>query len=88
TAALDSFKKRALHLLGSDETRIAFDLSREPRSMRERYGMHRYGQRSLLARRLVEAGATFVTMVLENPTPPGTSMPKDCCYNWDSHAVN
>ncbi len=50
--------------------------------------MHRYGQRALLARRLVEAGAGFVTMVMENPTPPGASMPKDCSYNWDSHAVN
>ena len=31
----------------------------------------------LLARRLVEAGASFVTMVMENPTPPGQTMPKD-----------
>ena len=41
-------------------------------SVRDRYGMHRYGQRALLARRLVEAGASFVTMVLENPYVPAS----------------
>ena len=50
--------------------------------------MHRYGQRALLARRLVEAGSTFVTMVMENPSFPGQSFPADVTYNWDSHAVN
>ena len=54
----------------------------------ERYGMHRYGQRALLARRLVEAGVSFVTMVMENPSYPGESFPTDVTYNWDSHAVN
>ena len=38
-----------------------------------------------MARRLVEAGASFVTVVMENP---GGEMPKNCTYNWDSHAVN
>jgi hypothetical protein len=42
----------------------------------------------LLARRLVEHGATFVTMVLENPSFPTESFPADVTYNWDSHAVN
>ena len=55
--------------------------------MRERYGRHAYGQRALLARRLVEAGCTFVTMVMENPMP-GEPLPSDVSYNWDSHAVN
>jgi hypothetical protein len=86
--AMDTFKQRAMHLLTSDAARKAFDLAGEPRALRERYGMHRYGQRALLARRLVEAGATFVTMVMENPAPPGQGIPKDCSYNWDSHAVN
>jgi hypothetical protein len=40
-----------------------------------------------MARRLVEAGVTFVTMVMENPNPPG-GLPKHVSYNWDSHAVN
>jgi len=88
SAALDTFQQRAMRLLTSDATRQAFDLNQEPPQLRERYGMHRFGQRALLARRLVEAGASFVTMVMENPTPPGGTMPKDCTYNWDSHAVN
>lgn len=87
-SALDTNRERALRLLGSDATRRAFDLSQEPMRLRDRYGMHRYGQRCLLARRLVEAGASFVTMVLENPTFPGQGMPEDVTYNWDSHAVN
>jgi hypothetical protein len=86
--AIDVNRRRALDVLTTDASRQAFDLSREPRHVRERYGVHRYGQRCLLARRLVEAGASFVTMVLENPTFPGQPMPADVTYNWDSHAVN
>jgi hypothetical protein len=86
--AMDSFSRRAVELVTSPKARDAFDLTREPAHVRERYGMHRYGQRCLLARRLVEAGCSFVTMVLENPSPPGGSFPTDVTYNWDSHAVN
>jgi hypothetical protein len=86
--AMDVHRRRALDLLTTNAAREAFDLSREPVSVRERYGMHRYGQRALMARRLVEAGASFVTMVLENPSFPGLSFPRDVTYNWDSHAVN
>ncbi|MFO0965616.1 MAG: DUF1501 domain-containing protein [Gemmataceae bacterium] len=85
---MDINRDRALRLLNSDAARRAFDLSQEPVRVRERYGMHRYGQRCLLARRLVEAGASFVTMVLENPSFPDRPFPADCTYNWDSHAVN
>lgn len=83
--AMDDFNAQALNMLTSERVREAFDLSKETQKTRERYGMHRYGQRGLLARRLVEAGCRFVTMVWENP---GGTMPKDCTYNWDSHAVN
>ncbi len=86
--ALAQHRSRAVQLITSDTARKAFDLSQESRKTREKYGMHRYGQRALIARRLVEAGASFVTMVMENPTPPGGTMPKEVCYNWDSHAVN
>src|SRR5581483_1621840 len=86
--AMSTYRERALGLLQTDAARHAFDLNQEPMRVRERYGMHRYGQRALLARRLVEAGASFVTMVMENPTPAGQSMPADVTYNWDSHAVN
>ena len=81
-------RQRAMTILNANNARAAFDLSREPQYVRDRYGMHRYGQRALLARRLVEAGATFVTMTMENPSFPGESFPGDATYNWDSHAVN
>jgi uncharacterized protein (DUF1501 family) len=85
---MDAMRGRALDLIGTDTARTAFDLSRESTRTRDRYGMHRYGQRALMARRLVEAGASWVTLVLENATPPGESMKQNHCYNWDSHAVN
>jgi hypothetical protein len=87
-AAIDVNRQRALRLMTTDTARVAFDLSREPTRLRERYGMHAWGQRALLARRLVEHGASFVTMVLENPYQSGLAFPKDGTYNWDSHAVN
>jgi hypothetical protein len=52
----------AYRLMTSPQARDAFDLSKEPQSVRERYGMHRFGQCCLLARRLVEAGVRFVTV--------------------------
>jgi hypothetical protein len=86
--AVDEFNARAVALLTSDKARDAFDLSRESQAVRERYGMHPWGQRALMARRLVEAGVSFVTMVMENCIPPGQPMPRELVYNWDSHAVN
>jgi hypothetical protein len=83
-AAMAAIRGRAVELMTTDTARNAFDLKREPEALRQRYGMHRYGQRALLARRLVEFGASWVTMVLENAGLPD----KDYCYNWDSHAVN
>ena len=52
----------AFRLMTSPQAREAFDLSKEPQTMRERYGMNRFGQCCLLARRLVEAGVRFVTV--------------------------
>ncbi|MFO0878423.1 MAG: DUF1501 domain-containing protein [Gemmataceae bacterium] len=86
--ALDGLRRRGFELLTSDEARKAFDLTRESPRLRERYGMGPWGQRCLMARRLVESGARFVTMVLENPMASGQPLPKDTTYNWDSHAVN
>jgi len=86
-AAMDQFNRRAFDLLMSDRARLAFDLSQEPGALRDRYGRHAWGQRALLARRLVEAGCSFVTVVMENPMP-GQPFPAGVTYNWDSHAVN
>jgi len=87
-AALGGIRQRALGLLTTDAARRAFDLNLEPAKTRERFGMHVWGQRALLARRLVEAGASFVTMVMENPYQSGVPFLKQGTYNWDSHAVN
>ena len=70
-AAMDEYSRKAVQLMTSEKARTAFDLSQEPNALRDRYGRHPWGQRALLARRLVEAGSSWVTMVLENPTPPG-----------------
>lgn len=59
---MDAVYQRAFELITSRETREAFDLGREPLSLRERYGINPWGRGALLARRLVEAGVTFVTM--------------------------
>jgi hypothetical protein len=52
----------AFRLMTSVEAREAFDLSKEPRQVRERYGVNRFGQCCLLARRLIESGVRFVTI--------------------------
>lgn len=68
-SAMDRFSVKALEMLTSPGVREAFDLSTESPETRDRYGWNAYGQRGLLARRLVEAGCPFVTMVWENPFP-------------------
>jgi hypothetical protein len=60
--SLDAYQQQALLLLAQPQVRRAFDLARESASLRERYGRQRHGQSVLLARRLVEAGARFVTV--------------------------
>ncbi len=59
---LDSNFEAAFRLMTSTQAREAFDLSKEPDTVRERYGKNRFGQCCLLARRLVEAGVRFVTI--------------------------
>lgn len=86
--AMDTFNQKAFNLLTNESARKAFDLTQEPEKLRDRYGRHPWGQRALMARRLVEAGSSFVTMVMENPVKPGEEYPFGVLYNWDSHAVN
>ncbi len=86
--AMDELNQNAINLLTSGKLRQAFDLSKEPDAIKERYGHHAWGYRALMARRLVEAGCPFVTVVMENPFVSGVPFPKDGTYNWDSHAVN
>lgn len=57
----DAFE-RAFRLLNSNDAVSAFDVSGESTKQRQRYGNHQLGQSCLMARRLVEAGAKFVTV--------------------------
>jgi hypothetical protein len=59
---LDDNFHAAYRLMTSPEARSAFDLAQEPAAVRERYGLNRFGQCCLLARRLVESGVRFVTI--------------------------
>ena len=79
--AIDDFEAQALNLLTSPAAREAFDLSREPEAVRDRYGRHQWGQQCLMARRLVEAGVEVVTTTFDGPLCGRVQ-------NWDDHAVN
>jgi hypothetical protein len=59
---LNSNFEAAFRMMTSPQARDAFDLTKEPTAVRERYGMNRFGQCCLLSRRLIEAGVRFVTI--------------------------
>jgi hypothetical protein len=60
--AMDKFDQNAFEMIVSPAARKAFDIGSEDPRVRETYGRNDWGQSTLLARRLVEAGATFVTV--------------------------
>lgn len=68
----DRYVQEAYDMVLSGKVAKAFDLNREPQKLREKYGSHSFGQKSLLARRLVESGVTFITM-------------SDAWGHWDHH---
>jgi hypothetical protein len=59
---MDATFNQAYTLMTSTKAREAFDLTQESEDTRKRYGMNRFGQGCLLARRLVERGVRFVTL--------------------------
>jgi len=81
---LDQYYAKALSMLNSKRLRQAFDLSAEPTWLRDAYGRHTYGQSCLLARRLVEAGAKFVTVYFSDNIG-GQSTTSG---GWDTHGFN
>jgi hypothetical protein len=85
--AMDQFSQMAADMLTSPRARRAFDLSIEPAGLRDKYGRTAWGNRALLARRLVEAGVSFVTVEMSNPWP-GKTAPAETHFNWDTHSVN
>jgi Protein of unknown function (DUF1501) len=60
--AMDRFQRDAYEMVTSPAARKAFDIGSEDAALRERYGRTGLGQSALLARRLVEAGCTFVSV--------------------------
>ncbi len=60
--AMDQFMHQAFDMVTNDRARHAFDIGQEAPAVRDHYGRSTYGQSLLLARRLVEAGVTFVTV--------------------------
>jgi hypothetical protein len=75
----EHFQDQAFTLLTSSRMRSALDVQREPLVLRERYGMTLFGQACLAARRLVEAGARFITVFWD-----GYGQFSGCA--WDTHA--
>ena len=61
-AAIDEYFQQGYQLVTSVQAQAAFDIEQESAETRERYGRDSFGQRCLLARRLVEAGVPFVTV--------------------------
>ncbi|MGE0756518.1 MAG: DUF1501 domain-containing protein [Pirellulaceae bacterium] len=59
---VDENFQQAISLITSPAAQKAFEIHREPDSVRDAYGRHAFGQRALLARRLVEVGVPFVTL--------------------------
>ncbi len=76
--ALDAYQQQAFDMVLGRQAQQAFDLSSEPVKNRDRYGKHLWCQQALLARRLVEAGVSFVTIDLSYHTASGT---------WDNHGI-
>lgn len=68
-------RSKALDLITSEKMRAAFDIRRETPALRDRYGRHLFGQSALMGRRMLEAGARFVTVLWDCPDG----------YSWDSH---
>jgi uncharacterized protein (DUF1501 family) len=73
---LDGYMRSAYDLLSTPASRAAFDLDREPPTVRETYGTTAFGQNCLLARRLVEAGVPLVTVYSASNR------------DWDTHGAN
>jgi Protein of unknown function (DUF1501) len=85
-SAEQKHRRLAFDLITSPSVREAFDLSREPQRLRDRYGNSLFGASTLLARRLVERGVRFVNVSWDNfrerfEFPPSNQV-------WDTHERN
>mgnify|MGYP001973109785 CR=1 FL=1 len=82
--SVDIFRQRALAMLASPRTRVAFDLERESPRTRQRYGDTHWGKSLLTCRRLVESGVRFVQCQASYRLRRETGRTS----NWDDHSVN
>ncbi len=80
TGGIAKYFRQAQDILVRGEAARAFDLSRETRAMRERYGDHLWGQQTILARRLAEAGVPFTLVNYTLDQARG--------QDWDTHSDN
>lgn len=87
TERLDEYQQQALSILESSAVQQAFDIETESAATHERYGRHRHGQSVLLARRLIEAGAKFVTVYWghEDQDWADGRGPRPANNPWDTH---
>lgn len=76
--ANERIRRQALDMILGGRASAAFDVSPEPDSLRRKYGNHLWCQQALLARRLIEAGSSFVTIDLTMGINAG---------DWDSHGT-
>jgi hypothetical protein len=83
--AMRKYQERALDLVAGPEAGQAFDLTREPAKVRERYGRHPLGQNLLTARRLVEAGVRLVSVNAWVGFPANESLLY--VQTWDMHGA-
>lgn len=81
---LDSFTAQAMEMITSPRAREAFDVSREPEPLRERYGDGE-AIRLLQARRLVEAGVPVVTLSFGGVVPTSVCKDSISASSWDTH---
>jgi len=83
----DELRGQAFELMNDPRGRQAFELQREPDSVRDRYGRHPLGQNLLLARRLIESGIGFVTVKgWTGPAPGGAEGgTRPVSSSWDMH---
>ncbi len=79
--SVGDYREQALRMVCNPAVRQAFELTREPDRVRDRYGRSEYGESFLLARRLVEAGVGLVTISWMYLFPGGR-----VSNVWDNHA--
>ena len=86
SADFDTYYQQAFSLIESNRAAAAFRLDHEIIGRRERYGMTKFGQSCLLARRLVEAGVRFVQV--NWPAGSDTEPEIGPDGSWDTHRNN